>query len=283
MDQRLKSLAYRMLGSVADAEDIVQEALLRLHTTEPKPQSETAFLTRVVSNLSIDRLRRLKTEREAYPGPWLPEPWLDDDTAGLEQTEGLSIGLLHLMETLSPAERIVYVLHEAFDYRYAEIAELINITPASARQRAHRAKTKLSRDGLPGAAPAAEQQTLLNNLMHRITNGDVPGLVALLQEDAVAYTDGGGIVSAALIPVSGRDRIAQVSMHLMQKVSSEGAIEMSFIAVNGGAGLLIMQNGAPHSLISAAVENGRATNLYVLRNPDKLANAIQSKPKQANR
>lgn len=270
MTQRLKSLAYRMLGSVADAEDVVQEALLRLHTADPKPEHESAFLTRVVSNLSIDRLRRQKTEREAYPGPWLPEPWLEDDTLGLEQTEGLSMGLMHLLENLSPGERVVYVLHEAFDYRYAEIAALIDISPASARQRGHRARSKLSQSKLPGSAPAVEQEALLNSMISRMASGDIPGLLALLKEDAVAYTDGGGVVSAAQIPIAGRERIAQVSLHLLQKVMGEGAVEMQFVSANGGTSLLILLDGLPHSLISVAVDQGQATHLFAVRNPNKL-------------
>ena len=271
MNQRLKSLAYRLLGSVADAEDVVQEALLRLHTADPKPERESAFLTRVVSNLCIDRLRRQKTEREAYPGPWLPEPWLEDATQDLEQAEGLSMGLMHLLENLSPGERVVYVLHEAFDYRYAEIAALIDISPASARQRGRRARTKLNQSSLPGRAPAAAQEALLNTMISHMASGDIPSLLALLKEDAVAYTDGGGVVSAAQIPIAGRDRIVQVSMHLLQKVMSEGTVEMGFVSTNGGTGLLILLDGVPHSLICVAVDQGQATHLYAMRNPNKLA------------
>lgn len=260
-----------MLGSVADAEDIVQEAYLRLHTADPKPDSADAFLYRVVSNLSIDRLRRLKTEREAYVGPWLPEPLIEDDTLGAEQAEELGIGLMLLLEALTPAERIVYVLSEGFDFSFAQIATLLEISPASARQRGHRARKKVAAQG-PRAKPIpAEQRALLEALTATVASKDVNGLLALLAEDAVAYTDGGGVVSAAIAPVVGRDRIAQITMHLVDKAQSEGPLAFRFVANNGGISLVMEQAGAVHSCLTLDIAGGVAQRLYVIRNPHKLS------------
>lgn len=276
MNPRLKSLAYRMLGSVADAEDVVQEAELRLHAADPQPDSAEGFLVRTVSNLSIDRLRRLQTERAQYVGPWLPEPLVDDETLGAEQAEGLSLGFLMLLEALSPAERIVYVLKEAFDFSFVEIADVLEISAASARQRGHRARRKLRDHKPPAAVPRADQEALLSRLVATMASGDIDGLTALLHDDAVAYTDGGGVVSAALIPVTGLARIAQVGVHLMKKVAQLDDVAMHFAEVNGDCALVVTAEGSPYACITLGLHEHLVQSIYVIRNPEKLTRINKS-------
>ncbi len=270
MNSRLKALAYQMLGSVADAEDIVQEAQLRLHQRPSPPDSSEAYLFRTVSHLCIDRLRRLKTERKHYPGPWLPDPYLEEETNPVELAQDLSIGLLTLLESLSAAERIVYVLREGFDFSFVEIAELLDISAAAARQRAHRAGQRLKQARAAPRTPAATQKSLLSELMLRLNAGDVQGLIDLMAEDAVVYTDGGGVVSAAIRPITERERIVQVALHLHQKAQRSGPLELEFTAMNGGWALVTRQHGAVFSCMMLEASEHLIRNVYVIRNPHKL-------------
>lgn len=270
MTSRLKGLAYQMLGSAADAEDIVQEAQLRLHQVEPKPASTDAFLYRTVSNLCIDRLRRLKIERKHYQGPWLPEPFVDDEAQTAELAQDLSIGFVLLLETLSPAERVVYVLREGFEFSFTEIADLLDISAAAARQRAHRAAVRLKQQPSVLQTPANTQKSLLDALMLRMATGDVQGLIDLMSEDAVAYTDGGGVVSAAIRPVTGRERIVQVAMHLNNKAAAAGPLEPSFVPMNGGWAVVVRQHGEVYYCMMVDGAEQQVRNFYVIRNPNKL-------------
>ncbi|MGI9328017.1 MAG: sigma-70 family RNA polymerase sigma factor [Pseudomonadales bacterium] len=271
MTSRLKGLAYQMLGSVADAEDIVQEAQLRLHQVQPKPVSTEAFLYKTVSNLCIDRLRRLKIERKHYQGPWLPEPFVDNEAHTAELAQDLSIGFILLLETLSPAERVVYVLREGFEFTFTEIADLLDISAAAARQRAHRATVRLKQQPRVPPTPAKTQKSLLDALMLRMAAGDVQGLIDLMSEDAVAYTDGGGVVSAAIRPVTGRERIVQVAMHLVNKASAAGPLEPSYEPMNGGWAVVVRQNGEVFYCMMVDGTARRVSNFYVIRNPNKLS------------
>ena len=274
---RLQSLAYRMLGSVSDAEDIVQEAQLRLHQADPQPDSDDAFLYSVVSNLCVDKLRRDKVRRKHYFGPWLPEPITSppENAELVEMAEQLSMGFLLMLEKLSPAERVVYVLREGFDFSFAEIASVLGVSPANARQRAHRARTRLKKAGAlltkESITPAEEQKSLLEAMLLRVAEHDVDGLVALMATDAVAYADGGGVVSAAIQPVHGRQRIAQVTMHLAEKAASEGDVTFEFRPMNGGWGLVVKQDGNLHSCFQIDASEGLIKHIYVVRNPLKLA------------
>jgi len=207
VNARLKSVAYRMLGSAADAEDVVQEAQLRLHQCEPKPDNPEAYLYRVVSNLCIDKLRRERVRRRDYFGPWLPEPWVADDAELTEMAEQFSMGFMLMLE----------------------------------------------------------------RLLLRVAERDVEGLVALMSEDVVAYADGGGVVSAAIAPVHGAARIAQVILHIAKKAQSEGEVSFDMVTMNGGLGLLVRQDGAVDSSFQIDVRDGLISRIYVVRNPHKLA------------
>lgn len=264
-------LAYRMLGSVADAEDVMQDAYGRLHD-RPGEDLTPAFFTRVVSNLCVDRLRAEKVRRRHYAGPWLPEPLLLSDTPGdvVQLGEDLSFGFLLLLERLSPAERIVFVLREAFDYSFSEIGELLDLSPAACRQRFSRARRHLAGAERPEAEPVAEQKAMLERLMVLVAEGSVDGLVDELCEDAVLISDGGGVVSAAIRPVEKPARIAQVIVHVTRKSMADAPFDYRLINVNGGWGLVISQHGRPDSCVTLSLQNGRVHRLYIVRNPAKL-------------
>lgn len=274
--RRLMGLAYRMLGSVDDAEDVVQDAQLRLLGLERAPDDPDAYLFRVVSNLAVDRLRHLKVQRRSYLGPWLPEPVVTEPAAGaIALVEDLGIGLLLLLERLTPAERIAFVLREAFDLGFDEMADVLAVRADACRQRYHRARRKLAGERRPVAAPAAEQRHLLEQLVDAVTSGNTERVAALLTDDALLVSDGGGKVSAAVRPVASPARIAQVVVHLASREPLE-RFSMDYRPLNGGVGLVIGVDGPPRPGVPAyatfqlEVSRGRISRLYVMRNPDKL-------------
>lgn len=271
---RLESLAYRMLGSVADAEDVVQEAHLRLLKQPAPPENEEAWLFRVVTNLSLDRLREEKRRRENYPGPWLPDPLptgRPDDIA--ELAEDLSMGLLFVLERLSPVERAVFILREGFDMGFEDIGAVLASNAASCRQRYHRARSHLTAEpDKPRQFQDAEaQQSMLEALLGAVAERDLDSLVALFARDCVAYTDGGGVVSAAIIPITDPSRIARVTLHLAQKMSTEGKIEFHWRSLNASVGLLITVAGKLEATLQLDVADGAISRIYIVRNPQKLA------------
>jgi RNA polymerase sigma-70 factor (ECF subfamily) len=273
-DHRLHTAAYRMLGNVSDAEDAVQDARLRLMESATAPRNEPAYLMRTVVNGCIDRLRQRQRDQASYPGPWLPEPLVAPVSEQPEQrwTSGrqMSLGLLHLLEALSPEERVLYVLRHGFDYRFTEIGEFLGISEATARQRHRRAQQKLQAS--PAAAsPSQAQRSLLEALLDKLARADVDGVAALLSADAVALTDGGGKVSAAIIPVEGRARIAQVAVHIFSKPAAAGESQLTWVTVNGCPGLCVLEDGVPVTVLTLEVEGGQAHRIYAVRNPDKLA------------
>jgi RNA polymerase sigma-70 factor (ECF subfamily) len=262
-----------MLGSVADSEDVVQEARLKLLGQPSPPDNEEAWMFRVVTNLALDRLREQKRRRESYPGPWLPEPLPTgepDDIA--ELAEDLSMGLVLMLERLSPPERAVFVLREGFDLGFEDIGAVLNATAASCRQRYHRARGHL--DGPPKHRPSGDtgaQQAMLERLLEAVASRDLEGLMTLFADDCVAYADGGGVVSAAIIPITEPRRIAQVTLHLAEKLQREGALEFHWRELNGGPGLLVTLDGELVSTLQLDVLDGRIGHIYIVRNPQKLA------------
>ncbi len=268
----LVRLAYRMLGSVEDAEDVVQEAQLKLLATPRTADDPQAYLFRTVSNLAIDRLRRLRVQRRAYPGPWLPEPLI---TAGNGEAEAaraddLDMALLLLLERLSPAERVAFVLREACELSFREIADVLGSRPDACRQRYHRARRNL--DGLRRPpVPSRQQRRLLERLSDAVVAADHRRIAALLTEDAVLLTDGGGRVSAAVRPVENPSRIAQVLVHLASRRPLD-TMELGWLPLNGGVGLVIRERGEPFASVQlqADADGERISRLFVMRNPDKL-------------
>ena len=295
MSARLRGLAYRMLGCVADAEDVVQEAALRLHTLEQKPESEEAYLYTVVSRLCIDKLRRQKVERKHYFGPWLPEPLPDEWIDPIEMQQDMDIAMMCLLDHLTPAERVVFVLREAFEFSYAELGDMLNISQANARQRYSRAAARLkaadthSRLTKPGLQTEAQdgdkrltvqslsqqedpQFQMLQKMLECVANADLEGLQSLMTSDVVALTDGGGVVSAAIAPIYEPKRIAQVTLFLVQKSQQEyGDLEFEFVRINGDWAILIRYAHGIHSCTTISMDKDRINCIYVWRNPHKLA------------
>ena len=267
----LLGLAYRLLGSMWDAEDVVQDAYLRWMRTARAPvRNPRAFLMTTVSRLALDLLTSARVTREAYPGPWLPEPVPTGalgplDTAELRDT--VSYATVHMLERLSPPERAVFVLREAFGLPYEDIAETVGASVANCRQMYHRARARLA-DGPGRFHPSAADHTrLLTTFLDAAQNGDLAGLTRLLSEDVVAWTDGGGRVRAALRPVSGRDKVVAFVAGL---VSRYAIAEVRVVSANGEPALLLTINGQ-EQLMAVGVRDGFIHVVFAVLNPEKLA------------
>ena len=259
------SIAYRMLGSVSEAEDVVQEGLLRLHRADDVEHPK-AFVATVVTRLSIDELRSARSRRETYVGPWLPEPLVTDSRPG---DESVSMALLVTLEALSPVERAVFLLHDVFDYGYDEIAEIVGKTRENCRQLAVRARRHVE-TRRPRFEPSREQrEALAARFFEAIREGDLDGLVTLLAEDAVATGDGGGKAAARKTPLHGGAKIARFMLGLM-RLAERDHYEFDFREVNGRPGALIRQDGRVISALSLEIADGRVTEFLSVANPDKL-------------
>ncbi len=264
---RLQGIAYRMLGSWADAEDVVAESWLRWHERRPEQvDSPLAWLTTVATRLSIDFWRTQQRRREDYIGPWLPEPidpaLLPDESA--EQRQSLAFGLLHLMERLTPDERAVYVLRYAFDHPFIEIAQMLGRTPASCRQLGRRAREKI--DMGPEQVGGQSQEPLLAELVSAVTSGQSAKAVALVTNNAVLIPDSGGKVRSALRPILGADKVVRFLMGIARK-QSHAHVEL--VAVNAGHGLRFTADGETRLLIIEA-DGDRIHRMHLLGNPNKL-------------
>jgi RNA polymerase sigma-70 factor, ECF subfamily len=259
------SIAYRMLGSVTEAEDVVQEGLLRLHRARDV-QHPKAFVATVVTRLSIDELRSARARRETYVGPWLPEPIVTDSRP---DDESVSMALLITLESLNPVERAVFLLHDVFDYGYDEIAEIVGKSRENCRQLALRARRHVEAHR-PRFEPSREQrEELAARFFEAIREGDLDGLVSLLAEDAVATGDGGGKAAARKTPLHGGAKIARFMLGLM-RLAERDAYEFEFCEVNGRPGALIRQRGQVVSALSLEMAEGRVTEFLSVANPDKL-------------
>jgi RNA polymerase sigma-70 factor, ECF subfamily len=269
----LFSLAYRMVGVVGEAEDLVQEAFLRLHRAGDRVGAPKPFLTTVVTRLAIDHLRSARVRREAYVGPWLPEPLVRDPAPGpaerVEDDETLSLAFLALLERLSPVERAVYVLHELFGYDHDEIAEVVGKSSANSRQILTRARRHVEQ-GRPRFEPSRrEREALLQRFLEASRAGDVAGLVELLAADAVHYADGGGKARATRRPIYGAAKIARLWAKLGK---DQGAYELRAADVNGQPGIVATDaDGRVATVITLGVAERRVTSVWAVVNPDKLS------------
>jgi len=266
---RLFALAYRLLGSAADAEDVVQSAYLRWAGAHDV-REPAAFLTTMVSRLCLDELRSARARRERYVGPWLPEPVASGELGPLETAEQrsqVSYAALLLLERLTPQERAVCVLRDAFDYPYRDVAEVVGLTDAHCRQLHRRARARLAEGRARFEVPAERHAELTLRLFAAAAAGEVAALEQLLAEDVVVLSDGGGAVSAARRPVSGRSRVARFLVGIAART---GPVEVRTGEVNGAPALLVLDGGR---LVGVAVaEPGPAgiRALYVTVAPDKL-------------
>jgi RNA polymerase sigma-70 factor, ECF subfamily len=259
------AIAYRMLGSVGEAEDVVQEALLRLHRAEAVEHPK-AFVATVVTRLSIDQLRSARARRETYVGPWLPEPIV---TESRPDDESVSMALLVTLESLTPVERAVFLLHDVFDYGYDEIAEIVGKTRENCRQLALRARRHVEARRRRFEPSREQREALAARFFEAIRDGDLDGLVSLLAEDAVATGDGGGKAAARRTPLHGGAKIARFMLGLM-RLAERDAYEFEFCEVNGRPGALIRQGGLVISALCLEIADGRVTEFLSVANPDKL-------------
>ncbi|TMQ17147.1 MAG: RNA polymerase sigma-70 factor [Deltaproteobacteria bacterium] len=266
----LVGLAYRMLGSVADAEDVVQDAFLRWSAVDRDAVVEPrAYLARVVSRLCLDRMKSACAQRERYVGTWLPEPLVSDTAEAPALADDLSIALLMTLERLSPLERAAFLLHDVFDMDYAAIAEVLERSEAACRQLAARARDHV-RDDRPRFAPSGDAGARLATAFQAaMVTGDLDGLARMLADDAVLYTDGGGKRLAALNPIHGKDRILRFFTGIAGKRGLPSPELVSPASINGLPGFVLRGDDGPETL-ALEIANDQIVAIYAVRNPDKL-------------
>jgi RNA polymerase sigma-70 factor (ECF subfamily) len=271
----LFSIAYRMLGSASEAEDVVQDVWLRARQDEHSDvRSARAYLTTIVTRLSIDRLRSAERTRLQYPGPWLPEPLAEPNQESVELASSLTTAFLVLLEQLTPTERAVFLLREVFELDFDEIARSIGKSQANTRQILTRARSRL-RDARPRfTASRRESEEIVRQFRHACATGNVEELMAVLHADATLVSDGGGKAIAATRPVLGADRIAKFMLGYAGKLHwSESHFEL--VTVNGTPGLLLRHPIAGDGTYSFDIVGGRIRAIYVMRNPDKLRRFLE--------
>ena len=277
----LLGIAYRMLGEMASAEDIVQETWLRWQkAVRTEIENPRAWLSTITIRLSLDALRSARARRETYVGPWLPEPLVPDDMRALaadtpaaraELASDLSLALLHVLERLSPEERAAFILHDAFDCDYAEIAEMLGKNEPACRKLVSRARERVKADRPRYSISKDRHREMLARFTQAAANAEPAAFQALFADDVVFYSDGGGRVSAALNPVYGADKVARLLSGLMRKNADFGTSELAVMEINNRLSVVSTVAGAIFAVVSIEVEDDRITAIYTVRNPQKLA------------
>jgi RNA polymerase sigma-70 factor, ECF subfamily len=269
---RLLGLAYRMLGSRSDAEDVVQDAYLRFAGSQDVRNTE-AFLVTVVTRLCLDRLKSAKAQREVYVGPWLPEPVCDADglsaDTATELADDLSFALLLALDRLSPLERAAFLLHDVFDRPFSEVAQMLDRSEAACRQLAARARRGVRDERSAPQAPPEKHMQLLSAFGEAVSSGDISRLASLLREDAIAISDGGGRKPAALNPIIGAEKVARLFISLAAKNAGRD-LRLVPSVINGSIGALLYMDGEIDHTLSMAIEGDSIAAIYMVRNPDKL-------------
>lgn len=276
----LLGLAYRMLGEMAAAEDVVQDAWVKWNNVDHRDiRDSRAWLSTVTIRLALDALKSARARRETYVGPWLPEPILPDDarafaadspSANAELASDLSLALLFVLERLSPEERAAFLLHDAFDCDYAMIANTLGKTEAACRKLVSRARERVRQDRPRQMAGKAQHEELLKRFAEAILTQDDNALARLFAPDITFYTDGGGRVLAALNPIYGTEKVRRFILGLTRKAPTLGNIGLTCTEINGRPGLIITLEGNPYSALDIETDGGRITSVYLVRNPDKL-------------
>ncbi|MEU1982924.1 RNA polymerase sigma-70 factor [Nocardia sp. NPDC019395] len=267
----LFTVAYEMLGSAADAEDVLQETWMKWMAVDlGAVRDQRAYLVRITTRQSLTRLRTLGRRRESYVGPWLPEPLLTtpDVAEDVELADNMSMAMLLVLETLAPTERAVFVLREVFDLGYDEIAEAVEKTPAAVRQIAHRARTHVAARRPRGVVSPAETRDALAAFQRAIETGDLQGLLDLLAPDVVLLGDGGGVKEAAPQPIVGSAAVARLLSAGLPRFGN--ALTAEPVDINGSPALIIRSAGLVDDVVAMRIDNGRVTGLYIVRNPHKL-------------
>ena len=273
----LFGVAYRMLGSASDAEDVVQDAWLRYAAAQPADvRSPKAFLTTIVTRLCLDRLKSARAARETYVGPWLPEPLVTDTQPGPERSmalaESVTLAFMVLLETLTPEERAVFLLREVFEHDYADIAAMLETTPANCRQLFHRAKERIADRRPRFRDAAAAKRPLIDRFVHALRAGDAAEFSSVLAADVGFWSDGGGKVLAARRPVHGRDAVAHMLAGFRR---AAGGVDLATVSlevalVNGEPAMLMRIAGRLDSVYTFVIDDDAISAIRVVRNPDKL-------------
>jgi RNA polymerase sigma-70 factor (ECF subfamily) len=275
----LFTVAYEMLGSAADAEDVLQETWLRWVDVDlAHVRDQRAYLVRITTRQSLNRLRTLKRRKEAYVGPWLPEPLLTtpDVAQDVELAESVSMALMLVLETLSPTERAVFVLREAFDVSYDEIAAAVGKSAAAVRQIAHRARQHVDARRPREAASPSQTRAALTSFQRALETNDLQGLLDVLAPEVVLVSDGGGLKQAALRPVVGAEKVVRYIVGGIGK--AEVTVTSDPTVVNGSPGLVLRVDGDLDGVVAVRVEDARITGLYYVRNPEKLTRVESATP-----
>ncbi|MFN2562989.1 MAG: RNA polymerase sigma-70 factor [Jatrophihabitans sp.] len=271
----LFTVAYEILGSASDAEDVLQETWLRWVGVDlEKVRDQRAYLVQITTRQSLSRLRTLGRRKESYVGAWLPEPLLTapDVADDVELAESVSMAMMLVLETLSPTERAVFVLREVFDVDYDEIAAAVDKSPAAVRQIAHRARDHVAARRSRGVATAAETRDALKAFQRAVETGDLQGLLDLLAPDVVLVGDGGGIAQAVLNPVKGADRVGRVLANGLGRIAGGSLLPAQ---VNGHPALVLRFDDAIDTVVTLRIDDGLITALYAVRNPEKLSHMTQ--------
>lgn len=277
--RRLMNIAYRLLGSVAEAEDVVQETYARWYDMSPEQQdaieTPAAWLTTVASRICLDQLGSARARRERYVGEWIPEPLPDrtewtgpaaDPADRVTLDESINMAFLVVLESMTPAERVAFILHDVFHYSFAEVADIVGRTPAACRQLASSARRRI-RTAQPTATPRARRADIVRDFKLAWEAKDINALIGLLDPDATAIADGGGLASAEFAPIHGSERIAALLIDVAEKVPDCVRIERT---VNGQPGLAVEQDGVTVTVMAFDIVNGQITNIWSVRNPEKL-------------
>ena len=276
----LLGIAYRMLGEMSGAEDVVQEAWLRWQRSETTDiQDPRAWLSAVAVRLALDALRKARARRETYVGPWLPEPLLPDDTRALaadapaaraELASDLSLALLHVLERLSPEERAALILHDAFDCDYGTIARTLERSEQACRKLVSRARERVKADRPRHTVTKEQHRALVENFISAAATNDPQQLSRLLAKDVVLYSDGGGRAAAALNPIYGADKVIRFGLGVMRKFSPAEGSALEFTDINGAPGYLLRTREGVHTALTMEFDGDLISAIYLVRNPDKL-------------
>ncbi|BBC29828.1 RNA polymerase sigma24 factor [Streptomyces graminofaciens] len=275
----LFTVAYEMLGSAADAEDVLQETWLRwVEVDLEQVRDQRAYLVRITTRQSLNRLRTMQRRREAYVGPWLPEPLLTapDVAEDAMLAESVSMALMLVLETLAPTERAVFVLREVFDVGYDEIAAAVDKSPAAVRQIAHRARKHVDARRPRQVVSPSETRAALESFRRVLETGDPQGFLDVLAPEVVMVNDGGGIKQAAPRPITGAGKVARFLMGVLGK--NEGRVTVAPTVVNGSPALVVHLDGEIDGIMAVRVEDACITGLYYVRNPEKLSRVASATP-----
>jgi RNA polymerase sigma-70 factor (TIGR02957 family) len=275
----LFTVAYEMLGSAADAEDVLQETWLRwADVVVDEVREPRAYLVRITTRLSLNRIRSMARRRETYVGPWLPEPLLTspDVAEDVELADSVSTAMLLVLETLTPTERAVFVLREVFDLPYDEIADAVDKSPAAVRQIAHRARNHVDARRPREVVDSEQRKVVMERFMAAVSTGDLQSLMDVLAPDVVLITDGGGVKQAALQPIHGADKVLRFMAGVLAQAPGQPRAETT--TVNGASALRFLLDDELDTIATMRIDGGKVTGLYFVRNPHKLGRVEEEVP-----